>query len=245
MIKYTINIIFLLISTINCYSQFLEPGVSVGLNSYSGDLKRGYSPFPGQIGFEVFNRFNISSHQSFKVSYKRGSIKGKEIINDALSLNRNMWFKSKISEVSGKIEYNFLDYFDEVTKHNFTPYVFFGLGATILKNVEEREKVLNSKELFINIPFGMGFKYLINRQFSIALEIEIKKTFNDNIDYMSGANTKNINQVTGLNFNNSIKNYQYGSGNDNDFYYFTGISISYIFYRIPCPKNSAPYNSIY
>ena len=91
----------------------------------------------------------------------------------------------------------------------------------------------------------MGFKYLINRQFSIALEIEIKKTFNDNIDYMSGANTQNINQVTGLNFNNSIKNYQYGSGNDNDFYYFTGISISYIFYRIPCPKNSAPYNSIY
>ena len=245
MIKYTINIIFLLTSTINCYSQFLEPGVSVGLNSYSGDLKRGYSPFPGQIGFEVFNRFNISSHQSFKVSYKRGSIKGKEIINDALSLNRNMWFKSKISEFSGKIEYNFLDYFDEVTKHNFTPYVFFGLGATILKNVEEREEILNSKELFINIPFGMGFKYLINRQFSIALEIEIKKTFNDNIDYMSGANTKNINQVTGLNFNNSIKNYQYGCGNDNDFYYFTGISISYIFYRIPCPKNSAPYNSIY
>ena len=46
-------------------------------------------------------------------------------------------------------------------------------------------------------------------------------------------------------FNNSVKNYQYGSGNDNDFYYFTGISISYIFYRIPCPKNSAPYNSIY
>ena len=140
MIRYTINIIFLLTSTINCYSQFLEPGVSVGLNSYSGDLKRGYSPFPGQIGFEVFNRFNISSHQSFKVSYKRGSIKGKEIINDALSLNRNMWFKSKISEISGKIEYNFLDYFDEVTKHNFTPYVFFGLGATILKNVEEREE---------------------------------------------------------------------------------------------------------
>ena len=245
MIKYTINIIFLLSSTINCYSQFLEPGVSVGLNSYSGDLKRGYSPFPGQMGLEVFNRFNISSHQTFKVSYKRGSIGGKEIINDALSLNRDMWFKSKVSEFSGKIEYNFLDYFDEVTKHNFTPYVFFGLGATILKNVEEREEILNSKELFINIPFGMGFKYLINRQFSIALEIEIKKTFNDNIDYMSGANTKNINQVTGLNFNNSIKNYQYGSGNDNDFYYFTGISISYIFYRIPCPKNSAPYNSIY
>ena len=235
----------LFINTINCYSQFIEPGISIGLNSYSGDLKRGYSPFPGEIGFEVFNRFNISSHQTFKISYKRGSLKGGELIDDALSANRDMSFKSKISEISGKIEYNFLDYFDEVSKLDFTPYLFFGIGATILKNIEERENMIDSKELFINVPFGLGFKYLINKRFSLAFELEIKKTFNDNLDYMSGANTKNINSVTGLNFNNSIKNFQYGSGNDNDFYYFTGISISYIFYRIPCPKNSAPYNSIY
>ena len=151
----------------------------------------------------------------------------------------------KISEISVKIEYNFLDYFYEVSKLDFTPYLFFGIGATILKNVEERKNVLDNNELFINIPFGLGFKYLINKRFSLAFELEIKKTFNDNLDYMSGANTKNINSITGLNFNNSIKNFQYGSGNDNDFYYFTGISISYIFYRIPCPKNSAPYNGIY
>ena len=243
--KQIISLIVLFTITINCYSQFIEPGISVGLNSYSGDLKRGYSPFPGEIGFEIFNRFNISSHQTFKISYKRGSLKGKELIDDALSASRHMSFKSKISEISGKIEYNFLDYFDEVSKLDFTPYLFFGIGATILKNVEERENMLDSKELFINVPFGLGFKYLINKRFSLAFELEIKKTFNDNLDYMSGANTKNINNVTGLNFNNSIKNFQYGSGNDNDFYYFTGISISYIFYRIPCPKNSAPYNSIY
>ena len=41
------------------------------------------------------------------------------------------------------------------------------------------------------------------------------------------------------------KNYQYGNYNDKDFYYFTGFSISYIFYKIPCPRNSAPKNSIY
>ena len=243
--KHIISLMFLFVININCYSQFIEPGISIGLNSYSGDLKRGYSPFPGEIGLEVFNRFNISSHQSFKISYKRGALKGKELINDALSANRDMSFKSKISEISGKIEYNFLDYFDEVSKLDFTPYLFFGIGATILKNVEERKNVLDNKELFINIPFGLGFKYLINKRFSLAFELEIKKTFNDNLDYMSGANTKNINSITGLNFNNSIKNFQYGSGNDNDFYYFTGISISYIFYRIPCPKNSAPYNGIY
>ena len=101
-------LMFLCSITLKC--QFLEPGISIGLNSYSGDLKRGYSPFPGSIGVEIFNRFNMSSHQSFKISYKRGKIKGKDIINDALSTNRNMWFESKFSEISGKIEYNFLDY---------------------------------------------------------------------------------------------------------------------------------------
>ena len=121
--------IFILIIFTNSQTkaQFIEPGLSFGLNSYSGDLKRGYAPFNGKIGLEIFNRFNISSYQTFKISYKRGSIEGEERINDALSINRNMNFQSKISEISGKFEYNFLDYFDEVTKFNFTPYIFLGL----------------------------------------------------------------------------------------------------------------------
>ena len=237
---------FLLFISKYCVSQFLEPGFSVGINSYSGDIKRGYSLSSGSPGFEIFNRFNISPHQSFKISYKRGNISGKEYIKDALSVNRNMWFKSKLSEFSAKIEYNFLDYFDEVERENFTPYLLFGIGGTILQNLTNRDDELSkNKKLFLNIPFGLGFKYLINKQFSLAIEFEIKKTFYDKIDYLTGAITKDIDNITGLEFNNSQKNFQYGSGNNNDFYYFTGISLSYIFYRIPCPKNSAPYNSIY
>ena len=86
----------------------------------------------------------MNSHQSFKISYKRGKIKGKDMINDALSTNRNMWFESKFSEISGKIEYNFLDYFDEVTKENFTPYLFFGIATTLLKNTKERKSIEKS-----------------------------------------------------------------------------------------------------
>ena len=144
------------------------------------------------------------------------------------------------------VEYNFLNYFDEVEKENFTPYLFFGIGGTILNNTKNRDNIIGkNKKLFVNIPFGLGFKYLIKKQFSLTIEFEIKKTFYDQIDYVTGANTKNIDNITGLDFNNSQKNYQYSSGNNNDFYYFTGISLSYIFYKIPCPKDSAPYNSIY
>ncbi len=244
--KKMYRVLLFLVLNFNLNAQFIEPGISLGINSYSGDLQRGYSLTSGSPGFELFNRFNFSPYQSLKIAYKRGLLKGTDRLDDALSLNRNMWFKSKFSEFSLKIEYNFLDYFEERERENFTPFIFFGAGGTLLQNVSERNnKVSQNKKFFINIPFGFGFKYLIKKQFSLAFDFEVKKTFNDHIDFMSGANTSNINSITGLNFNNSIKNYQYGSGNDNDFYYFTGISISYIFYKIPCPKNSAPYNSIY
>ena len=162
-----------------------------------------------------------------------------------------MWFKSKFSELSLKFEYNYLDFFKKINKENFTPYLFMGIGSTLIQNTFDRDNpVGKNKKLIINIPFGVGFKYLINKQFSLALEFEVKKTFNDNLDLTSGANTSDLDNITGLTLPNSSiqnfnKNYQYGSGNDRDFYYFTGISLSYIFYRIPCPKNSAPMNSIY
>ena len=68
--RFKIFFLLLIISN-NSLAQFLEPGISLGLNSYSGDLKRGYSLQSGLPGIEIFNRFNISPHQSFKVSYKR------------------------------------------------------------------------------------------------------------------------------------------------------------------------------
>jgi hypothetical protein len=33
------------------------------------------------------------------------------------------------------------------------------------------------------------------------------------------------------------KNYQYGNPNDNDNYYFLGITLTRTFYNIPCPTN--------
>jgi len=231
--KFILLIIILIISEKKIYSQFLEPGIGVGLISYSGDLKRGYSISSASLGLELFQRLNLNRHITIKGSIKKGSIKGKEKILDALSKNRNYSFKTKSNEFSTKIEYNFLDYFDETGEKIFTPYLFIGAGINMLKNVEQRNlKVSKKNTLNLIIPLGLGFKYLYKNRFTIGIEFEMKKTLTDQIDFLENNDLL-------------IKNYQYGNPNSNDYYYFTGFSISYILYSIPCPQKSAPSNNIY
>ena len=82
------------------------------------------------------------------------------------------------------------------------------------------------------MPLGLGFKYLYRNRFSIGIEFEMKKTLSDLIDSLENKDLL-------------VKNYQYGNPNSNDYYYFTGLSISYVLYTIPCPQKSAPSNNIY
>ena len=77
-----IFIFFSVIPEKNLHAQFLEPGVGVGLVSYSGDLQRGYSIRSAALGFELFQRLNLSKHISVKGGIKKGTIKGE--INPSL-----------------------------------------------------------------------------------------------------------------------------------------------------------------
>ena len=130
--KHIISLIVLFALTINCYSQFIEPGISVGLNSYSGDLKRGYSPFPGEIGLEIFNRFNMSSHQTFKISYKKLNIK--------LELKKGYHVKHKIRILYSPKRRKTLFF------HKFLIILkgskhYAGLEEAMLKNIEACQKI--------------------------------------------------------------------------------------------------------
>ena len=82
------------------------------------------------------------------------------------------------------------------------------------------------------IPFGIGFKHLIGKQFSIGLEFGARTTFIDGFDRISEGDP-------------FIKDYQYGNPNDNDWYHFAGFSITYILYKIPCPFRYIPNKTLY
>ena len=173
---------------------------------------------PGIVGYYKLNLDNI-----FRV---RASLTGGFISGiddppiDAFAVNRAASFQSTIIEAAGIVEYNFLNFKADKVHIRWTPYMSAGLGVfTFFGGDQDLDGTSNVQ---LAIPFGGGFKYAVNPNITLNLEIGIRKLFTDRLDGYSDGDITN-------------KNYQYGNKYDKDWYNFVGFSISYIFWDIPCP----------
>jgi hypothetical protein len=163
---------------------------------------------------------------SFRTALTLGQLAASDRHNpiDSAAIKRNASFNIFLMELSGTFEYHFLDWRDDRRRLRFTPYVFAGVGLFGISGNSVKTQSYSNVQLCI--PFGIGMKYVLNPKYYIAAEFGVRKTFFDYLDNISGGRT-------------TIKNYQYGNPNDYDSYFFTGITLTYTFYDIPCP--SSPY----
>jgi hypothetical protein len=207
-------------------SQRSEVGFGLGVFNYTGDLTRTYDITTAKPAATVFYRNNISKVISVRTSITGGQLAGSDRHNpiDSAAVKRNASFNIFLLELSSTFEYHFLDWRDDRRRLRFTPYLFAGVGLFGISGNNNKPAPYSNVQM--SIPFGGGMKYVLNPKYYIAFEIGIRKTFFDYLDNVSGGNTSN-------------KNYQYGNPNDYDNYFFTGISLTYTFYDIPCP--SSPY----
>jgi hypothetical protein len=119
----------------------------------------------------------------------------------------------------------FLDYKHPHTNVYFSPYFFAGFGIFRFFGYDDTRGDFGRLQPII--PFGVGIKQLIGKRYAAAIEFGLRKTFFDYLDSVSDADV-------------TVKNYQYGNPNSNDWYYFTGISVTYILYEIPCRYRYVP-----
>lgn len=203
-------------------SQSTEIGGGIGGLSYTGDLNRGYDLLQSRPAATVFHRSNMSDFVSFKVGITAGKLIGSDDKTniDAFSNQRKASFDMFLLEASGVLEYHFLDWRSERSLVRWTPYVFGGLGVFFMSGQQNKPEEYSNVQPVL--PFGVGFKYILNPKWYLGLEGGARKTFFDYLDNVSEGNA-------------SIKNYQFGSINDNDMYYYVGFTINYSFYTIPCP----------
>ena len=219
---------FLIVSILACLcskvsAQRSELGFGLGTFTYTGDLVRNYNIKYSKPAATILFRSNLSKIVSFRASITGGKLGATEKPIDAAAAQRDASFDIFLFEGSLAIEYHFLNWRDDKRPMRYSPYLFGGLALFGISGNDT--KPAEYSNIQGAIPFGGGFKYILSPKWYAAFEIGIRKTFFDYLD--------NVSDFT----DQTQKNYQYGNPNDNDNYFFVGITLTRTFYDIPCPTN--------
>jgi len=236
----------------NTYAQTLEVGGFIGTSYYNGELNPGLPYNQTQFAYGGLVRYNINSRWAAKFSYYRGNLQGSDATGGSV-INRDLNFKSKINDFSLVAEFNFWEYFTGSKKSFITPFIFGGIsyftfnstsfgGADLHAAGTEGQNVGFAgrspyKQYSFAFPFGFGFKYSISKRLGLTFEWGMRKTFTDYIDDISttyyfdapAVNAPDANQLLSDPTMSHDAYVQRGDDKTNDWYNYTGITITYKF----------------
>ncbi|WP_421874924.1 DUF6089 family protein [Marinoscillum sp.] len=218
------------LASVTSQAQFIEFGGGIGASHYTGDLVHYPHIEFTRPGVTGMLRLNLSNIVSFKTAFTYMKLVGNDdSYIDALGQQRQHSFNHNVYELSSVFEYHFLSYRSDKTRNKWAPYAMLGLGFANIQGVEPTYEEFN--QIQVVIPMGGGVKYELTKQLTLGVELGARKTFFDYLDGVSDGDTR-------------IKNYQYGNPNDKDWYFYSGINLTFVLYKIPCPYPYVPNRAI-
>lgn len=243
-----------------------EVGGWVGLSHYFGDLNTRIRVSDPGLAFGIIGRRNFNTRTSWKTSFNFAQVGADDAnSNNNFERNRNLSFKSNIFDFSSQLEFNFLPYIHGSTDAYFTPYILAGFSfihynpkaelngdSYSLRDfgTEGQDRGDEYGRFTGGLLFGGGFKWDINYDWSINVEIAGRKLYTDYLDDVSGIYP---NQTQLLSDRGQIavdlsdrslvpgiadEGRQRGNDRDNDLFVTLGIGIVKYFGRLECPKIS-------
>lgn len=246
---------FALISNFVSSQSYGEIGIFGGGTYYIGDLNPGKQFMLTKPAFGGFLRHNFNERVAVKLSGTFGSIEGDDAVSK-INPDRNLNFKSNLTDISATFEINFFEYFIGSLRNYFTPYMFGGAGVTMFnpKGLYDGEwyelQPLGTegqgstiyperdpyKRITFQIPFGIGVKYSLNDFIGVSLHWSMHKTYTDYLDdvsttyYLDLANSNPTDVgIEGLLSDPTLKHnagMQRGNSQNNDWYSTAGVSVS-------------------
>ena len=217
-------VLFSLLSMHFLNAQIHEVGVFLGGSNFIGDVGKTDYVSPNQVAFGFLYKWNKSPRHSYRVSYMQSSLTGNDLDSEVPSRYlRGYKFKNGIKELSLGMEFNFFDFNLHDGRKKVTPYVYSGLTYFIFDQLyvlggETKEDYQDGS---IAIPMTVGVKTNIIDHWVLGFEVGARYTFTDNVD---GSNPDNKN----------LQPLKFGNINSNDWYVFTGITLTYTFGNKPC-----------
>jgi len=210
--------------SVNLQAQIHEIGIFIGGSNYIGDVGKTTYIAPNEPAFGILYKWNRSPRHSWRISYSQSTISADDLDSEEAGRSlRGYHFENSIKELSLDLEFNFFDFDLHTLDRKITPYVasgisFFNYDDLYIEAGETKER--NGRNS-IAIPMIVGIKTNLSRSFILAAEVGARYTFSDNLD---GSNPKD----------ESLAPLRFGNINNNDWYVFSGLTLTYTFGEKPC-----------
>nr|WP_299344329.1 DUF6089 family protein [Allomuricauda sp.] len=206
-------------------AQTYEIGIFAGGANVIGDVGRTNYILPSGPAFGGIFKWNKSKRYAWRASVIYGSFTADDSKSSKASrVQRDYVIDNSVTEASVGLEFNFVEYNLHKLGPAFTPYLY--TGFTYFRydfNYFDAQQVqdINQKEGSFAIPMTVGAKFRLNTFLILGAEIGARYTFTDNLD---GSNPE------GSNF----EQFRFGNILSDDWYVFSGITLTYTFGRKPC-----------
>ena len=216
-------------------SQTYEVGISLGGTNFVGDVgSTSFTSTNDYIARDKFSggfifRWNRSDRHSFRFSAMRFRTSGYDVLSDdPARLTRNLSFTTNITEFSAGMEFTFWEFDLHEFGNPFVPYLYTGPAYFFSKNqrLQSGELVEGDSLASFAIPMVVGVKYRFAFHWLIAAEFGARYTLTDNLD---GSTPSEIDSNPAYD--------DFGNLNSEDWYLFSGVTLTYTFGRKPCYCN--------
>lgn len=218
----TVFLIAILVS-LSLNAQTYEIGGFVGGSNFIGDVGSTNYISPNKPAFGALLKWNRSDRHSFRFTAIFTELEGRDSeSHEARRQTRDLSFENTIAELSLGLEYTFWEFDMFKNRSANAPYLYTGLtffnhDNNVLRN---GDLVRDGKDWDLAIPIILGYKLSIDSKIIIALEAGLRYSFTDALD-----GSDPIGNDDGIRF---------GNLSNDDYYLFTGITVSFAFGRRPC-----------
>ncbi|MFW5762232.1 MAG: DUF6089 family protein [Cyclobacteriaceae bacterium] len=194
----------MLLFSVSIFSQNkFEMGIFAGTSYYLGDINPSRQFYSVAPSFGGLMRYNFTDRYALRLNGLYGGLSADDLdFDNGFQQQRAEFFNTNFFEVDLQLEFNFMPFFPVDNKILFSPYVFSGVGYSLLLARGNHQLIL---------PMGIGFKYSFRRKITLNFEWGFRKTFADNLDGVSNFGSEDYTSA----FHN------------NDWYSVAGIGVSF------------------
>ncbi|UJH68295.1 DUF6089 family protein [Allomuricauda sp. SCSIO 65647] len=206
-------------------AQTYEIGLFGGGTNMIGDVGRTNYVLPSGIAFGGVFKWNKSKRYAWRGSVIYGSFTADDTKSSKSSRQqRGYVIDNSVLEISAGLEFNFVEYNLHKLGRAFTPYLYTGVtyfryDFHYFDALQVQD--IGQKDGSFAIPMTVGAKLRLNQFLILGAEIGARYTFTDNLD---ASNPENSN----------FEQFRFGNILSDDWYVFSGFTLTYTFGRKPC-----------